>query len=183
MQCPVLKAPCASTSFSSLMPAYNHRSMMQTREPRITIPPFPACQYSGCSGAREALKTLLRFIFLLLYCSAFGSYTFLLKQPYEEVAGGWWELSRIKFSGQQKERLRIVPEKPGEHCYYSTSIPCQHLISNTAVGSGRLYFCRLSYSPVPGVRKSGIPKIVLCWTRTQIKEFWSSMLMVYHLQM
>lgn len=26
--------------------------------------------------------------------------------------------------------------------------------SNTASGKGRLYFCRLSYKPVPGVRKS-----------------------------
>ena len=31
--------------------------------------------------------------------------------------------------------------------------------SNTAVGWGRLYFCRLSYSPVPGVLKSGMPAL------------------------
>lgn len=31
------------------------------------------------------------------------------------------------------------------------------LISNIACGSGRLYFCRLWYRPVSGLRKSGIP--------------------------
>ena len=30
-------------------------------------------------------------------------------------------------------------------------------ISKTASGKGRLYFLRFEYSPVPGVRKSGIP--------------------------
>ena len=160
MQCPVLNAPCASTSFSSLMPAYNN-CMMHTRVAAITLPPFPGCQCSGCSDVREALKKLLMLTHCLmrLNCFAFEKYTFLLKQPYEEVARCWWELSRIKLSCQQKERLRIVAEKPGEHRHHWRSIPYQHLISNTAVGSGRLYFCRLSYSPVPGVRKSGIPKI------------------------
>lgn len=40
----------------------------------------------------------------------------------------------------------------------------------TAVGSGRLYFCRLSYNPVPGERKSGIPAAVgkLNWTAVYI---------------
>lgn len=30
-------------------------------------------------------------------------------------------------------------------------------ISKMAIGSGRLYFSRLAYNPVPGLRKSGIP--------------------------
>ena len=46
------------------------------------LPPFPRCQYSGCSDAREALKKLFTFNFSeVLFC------TFLLKQPYEEMAG------------------------------------------------------------------------------------------------
>lgn len=30
-------------------------------------------------------------------------------------------------------------------------------ISKMAIGLGRLYFSRLAYNPVPGLRKSGIP--------------------------
>ena len=34
-------------------------------------------------------------------------------------------------------------------------------MSKTASGAGRLYFSRLSYRPVPGVLKSGIPALTL----------------------
>lgn len=42
--------------------------------------------------------------------------------------------------------------------------------SNIACGEGRLYSCKLSYSPVPGLLKSGIPAAVLTRKRKWAKE-------------